>query len=334
MKNSLHQILHSFRKKETKKWGAAVESMEFEDAIGRVKDHTAEFKHPETGEPFFVAARGDYAGPKFETWFEVASDLRFFEEGQTTTMVQDIPEMRLRYPWLTDEDVGAIGRLRNGGFSEGHVVYITDAMRDSTMYEGFKLFQHSSEGQVQVADLAARQALARAIKKEGLGAATLSRLLGGEDIRVVFEAYGEIPKSVFDAYNAWKPEGENTAWLKGQQRMFQGPKGATEIGKDGRAMLHFFKNADPLTVVHEVGHIFRLDLQPSELDVITNWLQKTVRNWEGKDLTKVDVIKPLILSAKFECPSCGNLIKMVQYDEIFRTPKRCGCGRKGNFRNL
>ena len=52
------------------------------------------------------------------------------------------------------------------------------------------------------------------------------------------------------------------------------------------------------------------------------------------NLTKVDVIKPLILSAKFECPSCGNLIKMVQYDEIFRTPKRCGCGRKGNFRMI
>lgn len=35
---------------------------------------------------------------------------------------------------------------------------------------------------------------------------------------------------------------------------------------------------------------------------------------------------------RFECPSCGNIIPVLQQDEKKTEPTRCGCGRKGKFR--
>lgn len=52
---------------------------------------------------------------------------------------------------------------------------------------------------------------------------------------------------------------------------------------------------------------------------------------EGVVRQKGDV-RPQITSAKFECPSCGNIITVIQTGQIFREPMRCSCGRQGNFR--
>jgi len=43
-------------------------------------------------------------------------------------------------------------------------------------------------------------------------------------------------------------------------------------------------------------------------------------------------VRPQVTTAKFECPSCGNIISVMQTEEKFREPFRCGCGRKGKFR--
>ncbi|MBU0614694.1 MAG: minichromosome maintenance protein MCM [Nanoarchaeota archaeon] len=43
-------------------------------------------------------------------------------------------------------------------------------------------------------------------------------------------------------------------------------------------------------------------------------------------------VRPQVTSAKFECPSCGNIINVLQLDSAFKEPSRCGCGRKGKFR--
>ena len=45
-------------------------------------------------------------------------------------------------------------------------------------------------------------------------------------------------------------------------------------------------------------------------------------------------VRPQVTSAKFECPSCGNIINVLQIDSSFKEPSRCGCGRKGKFRLL
>ncbi|MFH1649415.1 MAG: LAGLIDADG family homing endonuclease [Candidatus Woesearchaeota archaeon] len=46
---------------------------------------------------------------------------------------------------------------------------------------------------------------------------------------------------------------------------------------------------------------------------------------------KTDV-RPQVTAARFECPSCGNIIAVLQLDTKFKEPTRCGCGRKGKFR--
>ncbi|MBW2987564.1 minichromosome maintenance protein MCM [Candidatus Woesearchaeota archaeon] len=46
---------------------------------------------------------------------------------------------------------------------------------------------------------------------------------------------------------------------------------------------------------------------------------------------KTDV-RPQVVGAKFECPSCGNIINVNQDDNTFKQPTKCGCGRKGKFR--
>ena len=46
-------------------------------------------------------------------------------------------------------------------------------------------------------------------------------------------------------------------------------------------------------------------------------------------------VRPQVTTAKFECPSCGNVISVLQLDASkFKEPSRCGCGRKGKFRLL
>src|SRR3989338_8547212 len=51
---------------------------------------------------------------------------------------------------------------------------------------------------------------------------------------------------------------------------------------------------------------------------------------EGIVRQKSDV-RPQVTSAKFECPTCGNVINVLQLDQSFREPSRCSCGRKGKF---
>jgi len=69
-----------------------------------------------------------------------------------------------------------------------------------------------------------------------------------------------------------------------------------------------------------------------------------IRNIRAKHLNKLIVIegtvrqksdvRPQVTAARFECPSCGNIMNVLQLDNKFKEPNRCGCGRKGKFRLL
>ncbi|MBU0628353.1 MAG: hypothetical protein KKC75_04130 [Nanoarchaeota archaeon] len=69
-----------------------------------------------------------------------------------------------------------------------------------------------------------------------------------------------------------------------------------------------------------------------------------VRNIRSKHLNKMfqmtgivrqkSDVRPQVTAAKFECPSCGNVINVLQLDQSFKEPSRCGCGRKGKFHLL
>ncbi len=54
---------------------------------------------------------------------------------------------------------------------------------------------------------------------------------------------------------------------------------------------------------------------------------------EGIVRQKSDV-RPHVTAAKFECPSCGNILNVLQLDKKFKEPTRCGCGRKGKFKEI
>ena len=43
-------------------------------------------------------------------------------------------------------------------------------------------------------------------------------------------------------------------------------------------------------------------------------------------------VRPQVVNAKFECPSCGAIIGVLQIEKKFRDPSRCSCGRKGGFK--
>ncbi|HTY44027.1 MAG TPA: minichromosome maintenance protein MCM, partial [Patescibacteria group bacterium] len=69
-----------------------------------------------------------------------------------------------------------------------------------------------------------------------------------------------------------------------------------------------------------------------------------VRNIRSKNLNELIVIegiirqasdvRPQVVNAKFECPSCGTVISVLQIEKKFHEPSRCSCGRKGGFKLL
>ncbi len=64
-------------------------------------------------------------------------------------------------------------------------------------------------------------------------------------------------------------------------------------------------------------------------DIRSKHLNKLIQI-QGIVRQKTDV-RPQVTSARFECPSCGNIINVLQLDSKFKEPTRCGCGRKGKF---
>ncbi len=67
-----------------------------------------------------------------------------------------------------------------------------------------------------------------------------------------------------------------------------------------------------------------------------------VRNIRSKHLNEIVVVegiirqasdvRPQVVNAKFECPSCGTVISVLQMEKKFREPSRCSCGRRGGFK--
>lgn len=85
------------------------------------------------------------------------------------------------------------------------------------------------------------------------------------------------------------------------------------------------------------GFIIRVfNLPESSRILIRNIRSKQLGKFlftEGVVRQKSDV-RPQVTAARFECPSCGNAISVLQLDNKFKEPSRCSCGRKGRFKLL
>ena len=73
------------------------------------------------------------------------------------------------------------------------------------------------------------------------------------------------------------------------------------------------------------AHIMIRDFRSSELNKFFAF--------DGVVRQKSDV-RPQVTSARFECPSCGNALNVLQLENHFKEPSKCSCGRKGKFRLL
>jgi len=72
--------------------------------------------------------------------------------------------------------------------------------------------------------------------------------------------------------------------------------------------------------------------------------QKTIREIRTEDIGKLifvegivkqkSDVRPQVITARFECPSCGNIISVLQTSQTFSEPTSCSCGRKGKFKLL
>jgi len=71
-----------------------------------------------------------------------------------------------------------------------------------------------------------------------------------------------------------------------------------------------------------------------ELDKISTKMMDKLFKTRAVVEFRPDGKSTIILSSKFECPSCGAVLSVKQVEEAHREPSRCTCGWKGNFKLL
>jgi len=79
---------------------------------------------------------------------------------------------------------------------------------------------------------------------------------------------------------------------------------------------------------HNLPHSQRVQIS----EIRSKHLMKFV--WSEGIVRQKSDVRPHVTAAKFECPSCGNILNVLQLDKKFREPSRCGCGRKGKFKEI
>src|SRR3989344_3781697 len=67
-------------------------------------------------------------------------------------------------------------------------------------------------------------------------------------------------------------------------------------------------------------------------DIRSKHLNKFI--WSEGIVRQKSDVRPHVTAAKFECPSCGNILNILQLDKKYKEPVRCGCGRKGKFKEI
>jgi replicative DNA helicase Mcm len=77
-----------------------------------------------------------------------------------------------------------------------------------------------------------------------------------------------------------------------------------------------------------------LDLPKNNYVKIRNIRAKHLNKfiWVEGIVRQASDVRPQVVAAKFECPSCGTIISVLQLEKKFKEPSRCSCGRKGFFK--
>jgi len=93
--------------------------------------------------------------------------------------------------------------------------------------------------------------------------------------------------------------------------------------------------------IEEMGLIENVRVRLFNLQKSDEILVRNIRSKHLNELILIEGIirqssdvRPQVVNAKFECPSCGTIISVLQMEKKFREPSRCSCGRRGGFKLL
>ncbi len=92
-----------------------------------------------------------------------------------------------------------------------------------------------------------------------------------------------VPISSFDKVHSIDIPQELSESVKKGQPLFQkggDVKGSVEFLEDGKAIIKAFEKADVSTAVHELGHVFRRDVEGTDLEAIEKWAGVKEGKWE------------------------------------------------------
>ena len=91
--------------------------------------------------------------------------------------------------------------------------------------------------------------------------------------------------------------------------------------------------------IEESGLISRARIRLKNLPEVQLIKIRNIRSRNLNELIMVEGIvkqasdvRPQVVNAKFECPSCGTIMSVLQMEKKFREPTRCSCGRRGGFK--
>ncbi|OIO40071.1 hypothetical protein AUJ61_02745 [Candidatus Pacearchaeota archaeon CG1_02_30_18] len=91
--------------------------------------------------------------------------------------------------------------------------------------------------------------------------------------------------------------------------------------------------------IEEMGLIENVRVRLFNLQKSDEVLVRNIRSKHLNELILIEGIirqssdvRPQVVNAKFECPSCGTVISVLQIEKKFREPNRCSCGRRGGFK--
>lgn len=93
-----------------------------------------------------------------------------------------------------------------------------------------------------------------------------------------------------------------------------------------------------------ISNICSIEKSPDVSITNFNIYRKYINKLRSNDINKLVTIhgrvvarsevRPHVISSRHECPSCGNVIPILQLEARFVEPSRCSCGRKGKFKLL
>ncbi len=102
---------------------------------------------------------------------------------------------------------------------------------------------------------------------------------------------------------------------------------------------------NPLEAIDDIKqHYSELEVSDVRFINLPNNQKRTAEEVRCKDLDKLltiegrcvslSPVRSVITNIKFECPSCGTIISVLQKDRKRKEPSRCSCGRRGGFKEL